>query len=130
MLKVGTGCFVAKIFRGKDIGLLTRQFQKHFEEVFCAKPRCCRNSSIEAFLVAKKFKGVTLTTAELDNRDLLTTFNSLSNYSSIYFEDTEEDESEIVPFVACGTDEPFDPDMNYSLQNQEAQAEYKYFEPT
>lgn len=27
LLKVGTGCFVAKIFRGKDIGLLMKQFQ-------------------------------------------------------------------------------------------------------
>ena len=63
-----------------------------------------------------------MTTTQLDNRDLLTTFNSLSNYSSIYFEDTEEDESDIVPFVACGTDEPFDPDMNYSLQNSDKDA--------
>ncbi len=80
-------------------------------------------------MVAKRFKGVKLSTKQLDNRDLLTTFNCLSNYSSIYFEDSEEEERDIVPFVACGTDEPFDPDMSYSLQNV-VSAEYKYCKPT
>ena len=56
ILKVG-GTFVAKVFRGKDTGILFKQFKVAFEEVYCAKPRSCRNSSIEAFLVAKNFKG-------------------------------------------------------------------------
>ena len=42
----------------------------------------------------------------------------MKNFSSIYFEENElddEDDNDIVKFVACGKDEPFDPDMNYSL---------------
>jgi hypothetical protein len=66
-------------------------------------------------LVAKGFKGVQLSSPELNNRDLLTTFNALENFSSVYFEYSDEEESEIVPFVACGKSEAFDPDMNYSL---------------
>ena len=54
----------------------------------------------------------------MNNWDLLTTLNHLKNFSSIYFEENElddEDDNDIVKFVACGKDEPFDPDMNYSL---------------
>ena len=87
--------------------------------MYCAKPRSCRNSSIEAFLVAKDFKGrdqLGLHSAELNSQDLLTTLNHLKNYSSIYFEEEElDDEEDIVQFVPCGKDDPFDPDMNYSL---------------
>lgn len=49
------GTFVAKIFRGKDIGLLLHQIKKLFPEVYCAKPKSSRNSSIEGFVVAKGF---------------------------------------------------------------------------
>jgi tRNA (cytidine32/guanosine34-2'-O)-methyltransferase len=59
LLKPG-GIFIAKIFRGKDIGLLFKQVQLMFGEVYCAKPKSCRNSSIEAFVVAKGFKGAPL----------------------------------------------------------------------
>lgn len=41
------GSFVAKIFRGKDIGLLYSQLKIFFTEVYCAKPKSSRNSSIE-----------------------------------------------------------------------------------
>ena len=83
LLKAG-GTFVAKVFRGKDIGLLFKQFRVAFDEVYCAKPRSCRNSSIEAFLVAKNFKGAAqlgLQSTELNTKDLLTTLNHLKNYS-------------------------------------------------
>eukprot|EP00775_Hariotina_reticulata_P001490 gene1490-1829_t len=49
------GTFVAKIFRGKDIDLLYSQLRIFFSEVFCAKPRSSRNSSIEAFVVCRGF---------------------------------------------------------------------------
>ena len=41
------GTFVAKIFRGKDITLLYSQLKVFFAEVYCAKPKSSRNSSIE-----------------------------------------------------------------------------------
>ena len=55
---------------------------------------------------------------ELNNWDLLTTLNHLKNFSPVYFEEDElddDDEQDIVKFVACGKDEPFDPDMSYPL---------------
>lgn len=41
---------------GKDISLLYSQLRMFFPEVFCAKPRSSRNSSIEAFVVCRGFR--------------------------------------------------------------------------
>lgn len=57
LLKKGSGNFIAKVFRGKDIGLLVKQTKCLFNEVYIAKPKACRNSSIEAFMVGIGFKG-------------------------------------------------------------------------
>lgn len=57
VLKKGNGNFIAKVFRGKDIGLLVKQTKQIFDNVYMAKPKTCRNSSIEAFMVATGFKG-------------------------------------------------------------------------
>lgn len=40
---------------GKDIDLLYSQLRIFFSEVFCAKPRSSRNSSIEAFVVCRGY---------------------------------------------------------------------------
>ncbi len=50
--------------------------------------------------------------------DALTTINHLKNFESIYYCDEEEKEEDIIPFVACGKNEEFDADMNYSLKTQ------------
>ncbi|GFR42113.1 hypothetical protein Agub_g2956, partial [Astrephomene gubernaculifera] len=49
------GTFVAKIFRGKDVALLYSQLKLLFPEVYVAKPKSSRNSSIEAFVVCRRF---------------------------------------------------------------------------
>lgn len=49
------GTFVAKIFRGADVGLVYAQLQLLFEEVICAKPRASRNASLESFVVCTGF---------------------------------------------------------------------------
>jgi tRNA (cytidine32/guanosine34-2'-O)-methyltransferase len=49
------GTFVAKIFRGRDVSLLYSQMRCFFEEVSVAKPKSSRNSSIESFIVCRKF---------------------------------------------------------------------------
>lgn len=41
---------------GKDISLLYSQLRLFFPEVFCAKPRSSRNSSIEAFVVCRGYQ--------------------------------------------------------------------------
>ncbi len=51
------GTFIAKIFRGRDVGLLYTQLRLLFHRVSVAKPSSSRNSSIEAFVVCQKFKG-------------------------------------------------------------------------
>jgi len=50
------GSFVAKIFRGKDIKLLYSQMKIFFVDVFCAKPKSSRNSSVESFIVCRGFR--------------------------------------------------------------------------
>ena len=40
------GSFVAKIFRGKDVGLMYSQLRVFFRDVIVAKPQSSRNSSI------------------------------------------------------------------------------------
>lgn len=49
------GNFVAKIFRGKDVSLLYAQLKCFFEEVTVAKPKSSRNSSIESFVVCRRY---------------------------------------------------------------------------
>ncbi len=49
------GAFVAKIFRGKDVNVLYDKLKCFFKQVYCAKPRSSRNSSIEAFAVCLDF---------------------------------------------------------------------------
>lgn len=49
------GTFVAKIFRGRDVGLVFAQLRCLFERVSCAKPRSSRASSIEAFVVCEGY---------------------------------------------------------------------------
>ena len=49
------GTFVAKIFRGKDVTLLYDQLKAFFPEVYVAKPKSSRTSSVEAFVVGRGF---------------------------------------------------------------------------
>ena len=51
------GTFVAKIFCGRDVGLLYGQLCLFFDRVSVAKPYSSRNSSIEAFVICQVFKG-------------------------------------------------------------------------
>jgi len=49
------GTFIAKIFRGRDAGLIYAQLQLLFEEVIVAKPTCSRNASWESFVIGRGF---------------------------------------------------------------------------
>ena len=49
------GTFVAKIFRGRGSPLLYAQLKAFFPEVYVAKPKSSRTSSVEAFVVGRGF---------------------------------------------------------------------------
>ena len=51
------GTFVAKMFRGGRARRLLTQCGRSFDDVVVAKPRASRNSSIEAFLVCRGYRG-------------------------------------------------------------------------
>lgn len=102
-------CLQAKIFRGKDIGLLYSQLKLLFPEVTVAKPRSSRNSSIEAFVVCRNFSPpARFEPAHL--RDLLEggfeeQVARIDSYST----------RTLIPFLACGDLGDWDSDMTYDL---------------
>ncbi|XP_036082887.1 putative tRNA (cytidine(32)/guanosine(34)-2'-O)-methyltransferase isoform X2 [Rousettus aegyptiacus] len=119
VLKPG-GCFVAKIFRGRDVTLIYSQLRVFFSSVLCAKPRSSRNSSIEAFAVCQGYdppQGFLpdLTKPLLDHSY---DFNQLDGPTRI-----------IVPFVTCGDLSSYDSDRSYPLDLEDG-SEYKYTPPT
>lgn len=50
------GRFVAKIFRGREVGALISRLTPFFDDVSIAKPRASRAASVEAFVVGRGFK--------------------------------------------------------------------------
>ena len=111
------GNFVAKIFRGRDVSLLYSQLRCFFEEVTVAKPKSSRNSSIESFVVCRRFRTppgyvISMDTLMLDHQygeviEGAQGKNGIVGPSAL-----------IVPFVACGDLSGFeyDPDKSYPLQ--------------
>ena len=110
------GTFVAKVFRGRDIRLLYTQLRILFPEVYCAKPRASRNSSVEAYLVCRNFSPPPSPSIEHLQYEL--------ERISLAHADTEahgppassESSSELVQFIACGDLSGLDSDMSYSLE--------------
>uniref|UniRef100_A0A8C8VVM2 Putative tRNA (cytidine(32)/guanosine(34)-2'-O)-methyltransferase n=1 Tax=Peromyscus maniculatus bairdii TaxID=230844 RepID=A0A8C8VVM2_PERMB len=105
VLKLG-GCFVTKIFRGRDVSLLYSQLRVFFSSVLCAKPKSSRNSSMEAFAVCQGYDPPEGFIPDL-TRPLLDhsyDFNQLDGPTRI-----------IVPFVTCGDLSAYDSDRSYPL---------------
>mmetsp|Transcript_34998 Transcript_34998/g.77873 ORF Transcript_34998/g.77873 Transcript_34998/m.77873 type:complete len:305 (-) Transcript_34998:333-1247(-) len=103
------GVFVAKIFRGRDISLLYSQLRLFFPEVYCAKPRSSRNSSIEAFVVCRGYAPPPGFTPQL----LHPLMAAAGRDYSLETEDPALRKA--VPFLACGSLQDGDPDANYAL---------------
>ena len=111
------------MFRGNDIALLYSQLQLLFPDVSVVKPRSSRNSSIEAFVVCRKyappagFRPSQLT-------DLLD-----RHFEGYKFEEDEKGDQGCrdaafaarvaVPFLACGDLHGWDSDMTYDLEEDE-----------
>ncbi|GMM32523.1 tRNA methyltransferase [Martiniozyma asiatica (nom. inval.)] len=120
VLKEG-GCFVAKIFRGRDIDLLYSQLGCLFERVTCAKPRSSRASSLEAFIVCQGYKprdgwkphlNQSLSTEEFFNQPHMQLGRASLNDQLSF----DQEERFIAPFVACGDLNGIDSDATYSLK--------------
>jgi len=92
------GTFVAKVFRGRDITLLCGQLRILFEEVSLAKPTSSRNSSIEAFVVCRRFKG-----GRYANLPLEGGFGgSVEGAGGLPTTETEREINAAVKFIRCG----------------------------
>ncbi len=55
-LKLG-GSFVAKVFVGSDLPAFRKELSANFDEVRVARPQATRESSYEAYVVGKGFRG-------------------------------------------------------------------------
>ncbi|XP_047119011.1 putative tRNA (cytidine(32)/guanosine(34)-2'-O)-methyltransferase isoform X1 [Schistocerca piceifrons] len=107
ILKPG-GTFLAKIFRGKDVNRVYAKLKQFFTEVMCVKPKCCRNSSIEAYVLCKNYSppvNYEPTTQALLPLKETSDFLTLSQSTNA-----------IVPFICCGEESPYDADMCYPVE--------------
>lgn len=115
------GTFVAKIFRGRDSPLLYSQLKVFFPDVVVAKPKSSRNSSVEAFVVARGFRlpaGFARGVLHCVTTDDYTAQSGGGGIDRL-----------IVPFVACGDLVGYDADATYPL-DAEGEPAYVYHEPT
>lgn len=97
------GTFVAKVFKSKDIHLLTSQLNIFFKQVYVTKPKSSRLSSIESFVVCKDFC--------MPQEYVPQMINPLD--AKLYAQQLElnkktEQVQHIVPYLACGDLSSFD----------------------
>jgi tRNA (cytidine32/guanosine34-2'-O)-methyltransferase len=95
------GTFVAKIFRGPNIGFLYSQLRLLFERVSIAKPSSSRNSSLESFVVCQEFKGAPFLNLPLDIGGYVDLRKVIGSSDDSETNDDSFDPS-LVPFLACG----------------------------
>ncbi|RKP07772.1 FtsJ-like methyltransferase-domain-containing protein [Thamnocephalis sphaerospora] len=100
------GAFVAKIFRGKDMTLLTTQLQVFFCTVTCSKPRSSRNS--KAFIVCEDYQPPTDYVPSMINPMLDFDYGTGNELTGMH--------RKIVPFLACGDLRGWDADRTYPLE--------------
>eukprot|EP00985_Skeletonema_marinoi_P025970 scaffold19606_cov134-Skeletonema_marinoi.AAC.3 len=96
------GTFVAKIFRGRDVGLIYTQLKLLFESVICAKPTASRNASIESFVVCRGFGYGTLPVEKCLDLELEGSWDELcGGVGGLRLVPGEDVIPSIVPFVSC-----------------------------
>jgi tRNA (cytidine32/guanosine34-2'-O)-methyltransferase len=107
------GTFVAKIFRGRDVGFLYGQLRLLFARVSVAKPTSSRNSSLESFVVCQHYVGAPYMNLPLDiggyvnvqDYDLAGKMSaaSLQTVPERHgVEGSPHFDPAVVPFIACG----------------------------
>eukprot|EP00986_Skeletonema_menzelii_P009196 scaffold4123_cov145-Skeletonema_menzelii.AAC.5 len=96
------GTFVAKIFRGRDVGLIYTQLKLLFESVICAKPTASRNASIESFVVCRGFGYGALPVEQCLDLELEGSWDELcGGVGGLRLHPGEDVIPSIVPFVSC-----------------------------
>ncbi|XP_003742681.1 putative tRNA (cytidine(32)/guanosine(34)-2'-O)-methyltransferase [Galendromus occidentalis] len=112
------GNMVAKIFRGRDVALLTSKLELFFKRVVIAKPSSSRNSSIEAFAVCLDYCPPDDYVPHMNN--------PLLDGHWDFLETMPEANRRIVNFVVCGNldGHPMDADRTYQLD-----PDYVYHDP-
>ncbi|VDO05918.1 unnamed protein product [Rodentolepis nana] len=115
------GTFVAKVFRGREAGLLGAQLRCLFAgDVVFAKPSSSRNSSLESFVVCRNFRGDSIlppslvSTATVGNASNDNSVDSLMGWLND-LEQLNREQRIILPFVACGDLSGYDADSCYEL---------------
>mmetsp|Transcript_4 Transcript_4/g.10 ORF Transcript_4/g.10 Transcript_4/m.10 type:complete len:338 (+) Transcript_4:173-1186(+) len=93
------GTFVAKAFRGPNSCKLIQLLEVYFETVVMSKPKACRNSSVEGFVVCLKYK---------PPREFIPSMSTRMNF----IEDSKSCSD--VRFKACGP-HTWDSDQSYPL---------------
>jgi tRNA (cytidine32/guanosine34-2'-O)-methyltransferase len=107
------GTFVAKVFRGKDISLMYSQLKTLFKDVAIAKPKSSRNSSVESFIVCRKYSPPYGFVPSM-LRDHVARIKAHNDIHNNVGGDSLE-VRRMVPFVACGDLHGWDADKSYSL---------------
>lgn len=116
LLKSG-GCFVVKIFRGRDIDMLYSQLGFLFHSVICAKPRSSRCTSLESFVVCQNYNPPEDWTPNIDLNASVEEFFSGCSIGRLSLEnklgDFQVERREIAKFISCGDLDSFDSDATY-----------------
>ena len=113
------GSFVCKVFRGPHLPALLRRCAQLFGSVEVAKPTASRNSSLEAFIVARRYATARDTGAEEER----------GGYDSGGDSDEEGCEQLAVPFVSCGDDMGLDSDQTYPLSFRIPNTQHTAYQP-
>ena len=98
------GCFVAKLFRGRRVSLMYALMQKYFHRVSISKPKSCRTTSVEGFVVCQGYRGLSAVGEEARTMD-----------DALQMCEAEGLPLKPVPFVSCWDEEKLDSDMSYPL---------------
>ena len=119
------GTFVGKVFRGPGVEGVRRVVEGMFDEVWMAKPRASRNSSMEAFVVCRGYRAVwAVRVVEGLGRGQL---GLVGGGQEGEWEDEEDEEAEEGAeaedagvragwqFVSCGDDMDLDAEQTYPL---------------
>ena len=101
------GSFVAKIFRGRGVDRMYAFFRRFFEHVTISKPRACRNSSIEGFVVCQNYRCPKGYVPDMTRPLLLTEEYGVAD-------PLPDASSSGTAFKACGSS-PWDADMSYPV---------------